>query len=659
MFRFPIPGVLFAGVSARMAHLPSPGGLVSLILFLSAAGISFSEDMEIVVSASRIEEDARSDPSYVRIIPSEILTRVDGVLEALKILPDIGIRTNAPGKSSISMSGFGENGYARTLVLVDGRPVNRADMASVNWQLFSLDEILHIEVIKGPLSSQYGDQAIAGAVNIITRKPEGFETSIYTNLSTGLTNRESLRIVWGGDVFSVQGSFCRIDLNPSRKRSDFDTISTGLKLGADFRHLDLGLNGFFAKSSYQLPGALSENEYRNNPDKANKKEDQVSETIWMSEFNLETSIGPLTLTFPISWRHLSSEADVISDTWNFFIDSILDDVRGSIQTDIEIYLNDRVMLVPIAGIDVNWTEITVAACSEKGRLSRNSKESAKRRDLALRLRLKTMLGEHWVADAGMRFAAYKIAGAGKDVRYMPLVYDFGGVWMPTEHWTARLRYGRVFRYPMLDEQVSYFSSPSSINTDLKPEFGHHVIGSLGYAKNIYRADMAAYFIAMRDEIVFNSADSKNANIGDTQHMGAVFSVSRTGPVLGVSGSYALDFARHNNSGKRVPLVPLHSIYGRVSLVPIEPLTISTDTRFTSRYYKGGDNDNRKEAVKGRLSWDARIDWRPVDNLSIYAKVANLLDDRTPTEVYWQSYSDKESWYPIEGREFSFGALWRY
>jgi len=636
---------------------PISRGLVSLILFLSAAGVAFSEDIEIVVSASRIEEDIRSSPSYVRIISPAVMARAESVLDALKILPDIGIKTNAPGKSSISMGGFGENGYNRTLVLVDGRSIDRADMASVNWQALPLDEILRIEVIKGPLSSQYGDQALAGAVNIITKEPEGFEAWIRANLSANLTNREALGIAWGGNIFSVQGGFYRVNLNPARERSDADILSTNLKLKARFQRLELGLSGFFAKSYYQLPGGLSESEFKSNPDKANKKGDQVSETIWMNELNLETLIGPLTLKFPVSWRHLSGKTDAISDTWSSFTDSNLDDVRGSIQADIEIYPGDSLTLIPIAGFDLNWSGITVSSYKEKKRLSRSFEESAGRRDFALWLRLKGMFGELWVADAGMRFAVYEISGAGENVRYMPLVYDFGGAWIPSENWATRLRYGRVFRYPMLDEQVSYFSDTPSINTDLKPEFGHHLTTSLEYTKGMYRADMAAYFIAMSDEIAFDSAALKNANINNTQHMGVVFSASRFGSVLGISGSYALDFARYRDSGKRIPLVPLHSIYGELSLIPIKFLEISTNLRFTSKYYKGGDIDNNRREVRGRLVWDARIDLRLIDSLGIYARVANLLDNRMPTEVYWQSYS--ESWYPSEGREFSFGAYWRY
>src|SRR5690606_507690 len=38
-----------------------------------------------------------------------------------------------PADASVHLRGFGENSASRALVLVDGRPINRADMASVSW----------------------------------------------------------------------------------------------------------------------------------------------------------------------------------------------------------------------------------------------------------------------------------------------------------------------------------------------------------------------------------------------------------------------------------------------------------------------------------------------------------------------------------------------
>ena len=68
--------------------------------------------------------------------------------------------------------GFGETGPLNTLVLVDGRRVNEIDLSGVDWTQIPLDQIERIEIVRGSGSVLYGDNAAAGVINIITKKPE-------------------------------------------------------------------------------------------------------------------------------------------------------------------------------------------------------------------------------------------------------------------------------------------------------------------------------------------------------------------------------------------------------------------------------------------------------------------------------------------------------
>jgi outer membrane receptor for Fe3+-dicitrate len=66
----------------------------------------------------------------------------------------------------------GGNGQ-RTLVLVDGRRTNGVVSGATDWASIPLDDIERIEVVRGPAATLYGDPALAGAINIITRKGKG------------------------------------------------------------------------------------------------------------------------------------------------------------------------------------------------------------------------------------------------------------------------------------------------------------------------------------------------------------------------------------------------------------------------------------------------------------------------------------------------------
>ena len=56
-----------------------------------------------------------------------------------------------------------------TLVLVDGHPANFNNASALNS--IPIDQIEKIEVVKGPGSVLYGPQAMAGVINVITKKP--------------------------------------------------------------------------------------------------------------------------------------------------------------------------------------------------------------------------------------------------------------------------------------------------------------------------------------------------------------------------------------------------------------------------------------------------------------------------------------------------------
>ncbi|MEE4257271.1 MAG: TonB-dependent receptor [Bacteroidales bacterium] len=72
--------------------------------------------------------------------------------------------------ASVTMRGL--PGSARTLILLDGVPMNKAGGGSVNWNFIQPYEVKDIEIVKGPSSAIYGNNAMTGVISIKTRKPE-------------------------------------------------------------------------------------------------------------------------------------------------------------------------------------------------------------------------------------------------------------------------------------------------------------------------------------------------------------------------------------------------------------------------------------------------------------------------------------------------------
>lgn len=137
---------------------------------------------ELVVTASRGDTDARESSVPVTVIDAPEVARsvsatVDGVL---KRLPGVAttrefVAECGPGRE-ITLRGVPDQ--KRTLVLVDGVPMNDGFNGAVNWSLIPNDAVERIEVVPGPMSALYGSGAMGGVINILTRAPgEPTETS--------------------------------------------------------------------------------------------------------------------------------------------------------------------------------------------------------------------------------------------------------------------------------------------------------------------------------------------------------------------------------------------------------------------------------------------------------------------------------------------------
>jgi len=166
--------------------LPIQNRLVSIA---AAADTSSTQMEDMVVTATRTEEPAKEFPGRVDVITREQLKEmpVQTVDEALSYIAGVHQeRTSGTNsfQSTVSLRGFG-NDQGRTLVLLDGVPLNSADGGSVNWNRINMEDIARIEILKGPASAIYGSYAMGGVINIITVKPtKRFEGSSSASFGT-------------------------------------------------------------------------------------------------------------------------------------------------------------------------------------------------------------------------------------------------------------------------------------------------------------------------------------------------------------------------------------------------------------------------------------------------------------------------------------------
>jgi iron complex outermembrane receptor protein len=188
-------------------------------LRLTLPFLPFSET--VTVTATRSERKLGDSPADLTVLSREDLQRgsAPALDEALKQVPSFSLfrRTSSlvshPTTQGVSLRGVGASGASRTLVLLDGVPQNDAFGNWVYWDSIPQLQIESIEVAPSGLSSLYGSSAMAGVINIATRRPESRTASVRAyGGSRGSANGEAFgshtRGPWAA---AVGGSFFRTD----------------------------------------------------------------------------------------------------------------------------------------------------------------------------------------------------------------------------------------------------------------------------------------------------------------------------------------------------------------------------------------------------------------------------------------------------------------
>jgi outer membrane cobalamin receptor len=265
--RFSIPGlrpgkyaVLATHVLFEDAHASvevAAGAAPSMLrLTMKVAGPSES----LVVTGRRVETRLSETPQKIEIISATDIERsvASDITDVLKknsgvdvvqyngVLSGVGIRGFRPETSGVNK---------RSLLLIDGRPSGVTNLATL-----LLDNVDHIEVMKGPASSIYGASAMGGVINVITKHSHGpvqgggraaygsFAASELAGRAGGnLTPRVDFDVT--GNLFN-QGDDYRMGNGVVRPATTYKTYDGSVRLGADLSNawrVDGRVNGYLGR----------------------------------------------------------------------------------------------------------------------------------------------------------------------------------------------------------------------------------------------------------------------------------------------------------------------------------------------------------------------------------------------------------------------------
>lgn len=206
-----------SAVSVRRAAVVLVSLAPSLTLPTAAlARAGSSAELEtVVVTASRTPQPLSSVLADISVVDRAGIERsgASEVAELLSRLPGIEFtRNGGPGTSTSVFIRGGENRH--TAVYIDGVRVDSQSTGGAVWEQIPLDQIERIEVLRGPAGAVYGSDAVAGVVQLFTKRGRG-EARPTVSATIGSHNTRQIRAGISGSTQDFDYSF-----SASHGRSD-------------------------------------------------------------------------------------------------------------------------------------------------------------------------------------------------------------------------------------------------------------------------------------------------------------------------------------------------------------------------------------------------------------------------------------------------------
>ena len=488
-------------------------GALSLCLSVYAQDAAETTSLqEVVVTASRFARPIKEVLADVTVIDRQQIEESGAttVMQLLETQPGLQVNFSDNKTGNINIRGAESR---MTGLLIDGVRMGGQDGISrigggVPWETIPLSDIERIEIVRGPSSVSYGSDAMAGAIQIITRKGEA---GVHPFVTMGVGSYNTQTVTAG--VRGAQGAW-DYAIHAGATRSDGFNTRPDVSHSPDTESSKNSENGLAL--GYQL-------------DQANRLQLQASQSrsqfrfvdayglTYPSDATANTSMSALAFSWESRWTDSFSTSAKATRSHTDYID---DDANSNYTT----VLNGL-------SLDGKWKGLggTVTGYVERKTDNLNSIADnwgntyidANRSNNSQGLGYGTQWGAHeWQVnmrnDNDSVFGASNIGAASYAYQIAP-------------EWRASTSAGNSFRAPTLEQLYGYYG-----NTSLSPERGHSLDASLTFSKSGQELKLVVYRNVFDDLI--STSGNYYYNVARASVEGATLSGSKRFAGFRLNGS---------------------------------------------------------------------------------------------------------------------------
>lgn len=556
--------------------------------------------------------------------------------------------TNNSGNASdtaLSIRGFGDNAAANSLILIDGFPLTNPSLLAPAFNSIPLLDIERIEIIQGSEGTLWGDQAVGGVVNIITRHPKKWFTSM--NASAGSFGKGYASLLAGDKLAS--GFFYKAFglYNSSanyREHNRTSNHSGAAQAGLDYARGTLSLYVQVYTNRINLPGGLNAEQYHDHP-------------TWASN-DVNFAYDKTELLQLLNKHELTS---------NWLLETRLSyhNVTGNGLVFAPFYRRDELTNLSPRLIG-KWQTIKFTAGYE-GQLSsyrllqRQTGSSASANQQHVFLQAVSALSKQFDLTLGARLAKQtnqfiNVAGQQIASTDQVAVTEQGLTFKANDRLSFFIRRDGNFSFPKANEQSLL---PTNI-TALKAQTGTSYEAGGEWQSKQARTQLNVYHLTLNNEIAFNPTQTEAQPFGAFTNLDKT---SRRGITLTESYRFTqavwLDsqlnyvdarFATGENVNKRIPAVP--ALTGNVGLnyAATSNWWLKYALLYNGNRYASENVSNQGGPMPGYWIHDASIQYL-IAPVTVSFEVSNVFNQLYPAYAYYNPDTQANTYYPGVGRSY--------
>jgi len=648
--------------------------VLSIIIMLTASLPAWAEEKalsidEVVVTATRTEEDIEKISANVTVITQEEIKKSTAttVQDLLKNEEGLIVRDlyGTGTKSTVDMRGFAKG--VNTVVLIDGRRINQIDSGTVDWNLIPLENVEKIEVVRGSESVLYGDNALAGAINIITKRGFTMKPALvldaraesyggHTEYSTLTGGNE-----WIGYFFFIKHR----QTEGYRENSNFNATDMNTRLNFKINSIfSIDAAAGYHEDKQGLPGALFERQVRDNRRQSTEPKNNADYNQRFFDLKGTFLLGSWgALEFGYSYEDTKSRAQYFNYATDMSRDSSTIGLRTKLTVDTKI---SSFRNLTVAGVD--YFDSTVDNTSKDNMYgSWSSSAEITKKEFGLYIQNEFFLNNAISLSAGYRYSSTKYAddlnnlsvwgnSNGSDsVRFTEDSFRLGITYNYQKASKVFVSYAKGYRLPATDELIDYRGTVKLLKPEKSDTYDIGIVHSFG---DRLQGRLTAYTMKVRDELYVNPQLSygfgDNQNLDKTKHYGAEAGFSaKIADSLSAFGSFTYSvakFAAGPYDGNYIPMVPKYSASIGADFRPIKEVLLAMKGTWVGKRYLENDVKNDLDKLESSFVLDTKISYT-YKNITAYIGINNILDEKFSDYGAHSSYNNYEKYYPAPERNF--------